>query len=81
MDELNRLRREIDELDDTLMELLEKRFNISKQIGYIKKKNTLDVTHPGREQAILNKASSFNNKDSIEAVYATIFKTSKLIQK
>jgi len=81
VDELNRLRSEIDAIDEAIMALLEKRFNISEQVGTLKKKNTLEVSHPGREQAILSKAASFNHKKSIEAVYETIFKQSKQIQK
>lgn len=81
MDELDTLRSEIDTLDKEIMDLLEKRFDISERVGTLKKQNTLNVSHLGRERSILDKATDYKHKNAIEDVYGTIFKNSKQIQK
>ena len=81
MDELEKLRTRIDQIDETLMDLLEQRFALSEEVGQLKKKSKLAVTHTSREQTILGKASHLTHKDAIQSIYKTIFTHSKAIQK
>lgn len=80
MDDLKILRTKIDFLDDQLMELLEKRFALSEEIGTLKAKQGVGITHKNREDAILFKANKFQSVSLIQAVYEEIFRQSKKIQ-
>ncbi|WP_025003230.1 bifunctional 3-deoxy-7-phosphoheptulonate synthase/chorismate mutase type II [Prevotella dentasini] len=53
--ELSRLRAQIDELDNNLMELLAKRFGICREIGSFKKEHNLTVLQSARYGEILEK--------------------------
>jgi chorismate mutase len=81
VDELTKLRNGIDHIDDAIMDLLEQRFTLSEEIGQLKKKTMLEVTHPNREKNILAKAENLNHNDAIRSIYKTIFTHSKSIQK
>ncbi|MEG1587505.1 MAG: bifunctional 3-deoxy-7-phosphoheptulonate synthase/chorismate mutase type II [Bacteroidales bacterium] len=52
---LNSLRRQIDELDDQLLELLAKRMRISSEIALFKKANNMPVLQSGRYDEIMTK--------------------------
>lgn len=52
---LTSLRRQIDELDDSLLELLAKRMRISGEIAKFKKENNMSVLQTGRYDEILTK--------------------------
>ncbi|NGX63055.1 MAG: hypothetical protein KR126chlam6_00461 [Candidatus Anoxychlamydiales bacterium] len=70
---LENLREEIDEIDDQIIDLLERRLNIAKDlIKY--KKNVTDIT---RENEILAKIES----EYIKNIYKTIFENSKKVQR
>ncbi|MFX1489832.1 MAG: chorismate mutase, partial [Promethearchaeota archaeon] len=56
-EELKRLREEIDQLDDKLVELLNKRGNIVIQIGKLKEKLKLKVFQPEREKEVIERLS------------------------
>ncbi len=71
------LRNEINAIDDKLIELFMKRFNLSQQIGEIKKQNSLNVSDPAREKAILNKIPSSPYQSSLIKIYKTVFLESK----
>ena len=70
---LENLREEIDEIDAQIIDLLERRLNISKEIISFKKQVT-DLT---RENEILAKIESEYIKD----IYKTIFENSKKVQR
>lgn len=53
-EDLSDLRRQIDELDDQLLELLAKRMRISCEIGTFKKEHNMTVVQTGRYDEILN---------------------------
>jgi chorismate mutase/prephenate dehydratase len=53
VDELKRLREQIDRIDDRILELLTKRANLAIKIGKIKKKSLINAYVPEREKAIL----------------------------
>ena len=52
---LSELRRQIDELDNQLLELLAKRMRISREIGQYKKEHDMTVLQPTRYDEILSK--------------------------
>lgn len=70
---LEKIRSQINEIDDQIISLLEKRLKLAKETKKHKKK-TCDLN---RENEILNKINSKYIKD----IYKTIFKNSKQIQK
>ena len=51
---LAQLRRQIDQLDNDLLEILAKRMNISREIGEYKKKHNMPVVQPGRYGDIMS---------------------------
>ena len=64
MNELELLRKKIDEIDAKLCELFENRMEIAKAIGQYKKEHNLDVLDVSREEIVLNKAKErIKNKD------------------
>ena len=47
------LRRQIDQLDNELLEVLSKRMNVSREIGAFKKEHNMPVVQPGRYDDIM----------------------------
>jgi len=78
MDDLSKMRIEIDEIDNQLMRLLERRYQLSKIIGVHKKKNNVQVLDLKREHEILNHARSFS--EEIYHVFFKIIEESKKLQ-
>lgn len=74
--DLEQLRDEINNIDHQLMELLDKRFELVKQVGAYKKENKLPIVDNDRQKFILDKANNFNNGASIKKIYQQIFTTS-----
>lgn len=74
--DLEQLRDGINNIDHQLMELLDKRFELVKQIGAYKKENKLPIVDNDRQKFILEKANNFNNSSSIKKIYQQIFTTS-----
>ena len=81
MDELNNKRTEIDNIDQQLMLLLSKRFDLSIEIGDIKKQENIQVLDGNREQIILDKVSNFSHSPQIKEIYKTIMEQSKSLQR
>jgi chorismate mutase len=80
MDDLKQLRNQIDSIDQTLMELLDKRFDLSVRVGKVKKQTKTIVEHINREQEILKKTHDKTHIQSIQSVYESIFRESKALQ-
>lgn len=74
--DLEQLRDGINNIDHQLMELLDKRFELVKQVGAYKKENKLPIVDNDRQKFILEKANNFNNSSSIKKIYHQIFTTS-----
>lgn len=55
MDEINKLRIEIDKIDQGLLEFIIRRIDLVKQIGLIKKSEGIKVVDEAREREIFNK--------------------------
>ena len=83
MSELDKLRSEINDIDNNIMDLLVKRMSISKKIGEYKKNNNIKVFDPSREKLLLERLISCNKleEDFIKDLWDTIMKYSKGIQK
>lgn len=81
MDSIAALRKEIDALDQDIMNKLDKRFDLSVKIGQLKQLENKAVFDSNREQLILDKASSLSHFPQIQEVYRTIMTQSKSIQR
>ena len=80
---INQLRDEIDSLDDKIVELLEKRSLISKNIGEIKQSTGKEVLDSQREKDIIDRLAlktKIFNKVSLHLIFKNIFKISRKIQ-
>jgi chorismate mutase/prephenate dehydratase len=81
---LEDLRNQIDSLDSQLLELLNKRMSVVKQVGDLKKANNALIYRPEREKAILDRLHSINsgllNKAAIDAIFLEIFAVARNIE-
>ena len=82
---INLLRKNIDELDDQMIDLVVQRLAIAKEIGDIKETNGIEVIDPYRESQIINRfaeklAGTLEKKD-ITAIFEPIYSISKRLQK
>lgn len=78
---LTALRKQIDELDNTLMELLTKRMRISREIAEYKKQHNMRVVQTGRYNEILDKRGAQGalcgmDADFVKKVYEAIHEES-----
>jgi chorismate mutase len=83
MNELNVLRKKVDELDHELLDVLKRRLMVSMEIGNFKKKNGLKIRDRKREGEILQdkvEKSSLNGK-FIQRLFKLILNESRRIQK
>ncbi len=79
------LRKKIDELDDHLLDLLNERARIVIEVGNIKKAGNLDFHSPGREREILERLTTRNKgpfpQDTLRAVYREILSSSLSLER
>ena len=85
IENINSLRKKIDELDDQMIDLVVQRLAIAKEIGDIKETNGIEVIDPNRESQIINRiteklAGTLEKKD-ITAIFDPIYSISKRLQK
>lgn len=66
---LNELRKEIDTIDEHMMELFKKRMAVSKNIGKIKKVMGLPIIDNAREEMILEKRKALLGNDELWPYY------------
>ena len=82
---IEKLRKEIDEVDQKLMNLLLKRFSITKKIGQVKTSNSIIIDDNDRENNIINhlsnKANNDLRKEDIADIFKLVFNISKNLQK
>lgn len=85
MNDLDKLREEIDEADEAVCVALKKRFAVVKKIGEYKKENGIRVLDKTRESAVFEHiARLFDEKDEKNAakeIYDAIVSASKYLQK
>ena len=77
---MNKIRRDIDKLDDKIFKLLKQRLSKAKKIGQLKKYMKVKVNDAEREQEILDKLNTDeykNYENPITEIYKEIFKQMK----
>lgn len=81
--DLSAIRAEIDEIDEQLVKLLEKRTQLACDVARYKKENNMEVFQQGREQFILDKVSDSvpdDLKSSMDIIFKTVMDLSKCRQ-
>jgi len=82
---LQELREKLDDVDNQLLELINKRMELVHQVGVVKAQSGGAIYRPEREKAIINRLTSLNkggrlNKKAIEALFLEIFAISRNIE-
>jgi chorismate mutase/prephenate dehydratase len=84
LSDLETLRKRVDQCDLEIVQALEKRFNIVKEIVQYKQENNLEIYQPSREVEVLEKVQSYLSKDEfseeLKEIYIKIMEMSKEIQ-
>lgn len=71
VDGINRMRQQIDELDNQLISLLAKRMKVCREIGAYKKEHNMTVLQSGRYNEILSKRGIQASMNGMSASFAT----------
>jgi len=81
---LDDFRKEIDQIDDQLLELLNQRMEVVKKVGDLKKEQKSIIYRPEREKSIIDRLSHKNegalNRSAIEAIFLEIFAISRNLE-
>ncbi|SFE48407.1 prephenate dehydratase [Spirosoma endophyticum] len=81
---LESLRNDIDSLDDQLLILLNKRMELVRQVGELKRSTNTVIYRPEREMQILDRLTAQNagllNRSAIEAIFLEIFAVSRNLE-
>ena len=79
------LRKKLDEIDEKMLNLLEKRMNIIKSVGKIKSKLNIPIEDTERENVIISRLSEHSGKNLSEnqliTIFRSVFQSSKIEQK
>lgn len=85
---LEELRKKIDELDDNILFLLNKRMKVVRQVGELKNSSNSSIYRPEREKAIIKRLSDLSfstngilKKPQIESIFLEIFATSRNLER
>jgi chorismate mutase len=81
MDDLVTLRKQLDEIDDELFSLLERRFTLSEKVKLVKGEHHINISDPSRENTIIDRIPQSSHNNEIQELYQLIFHLSKAIQK
>lgn len=80
--DIKELREQIDEIDSKIVALLDRRFEIVKNIGKEKARRGISIESAKRESEILSAISDkAANSVAVQNIYAYIFKESKQVQR
>ncbi len=79
---LEDIRKDIDQIDKQLVELILKRMDCSRRVAQYKKDNDLPVLDASREAAILDKVAEMGGEhgDAMRMIYSAIMEQSKALQ-
>jgi len=85
MQDIQKLRKRIDEIDENILRFLGERSEICRSIGLLKKENEIPITDATRENEVYsnirNKASDFGlDADQVEAIYRQIVNMCSSVQ-
>lgn len=76
MERLSELRDEIDNLDASLLELLNKRAAAAHEIGVLKKAGNMTIVDPEREREVIERLRNLNEgplgNEAVEKIYREI---------
>jgi len=78
---IEKLRNQINNLDDLIIDLLVARFKIAEAIGKIKKRDGFAIEAMGREAEIIERLSQKLDPELVKTIYNIIFAYSRTIQK
>ncbi|NLE05529.1 MAG: chorismate mutase [Crenarchaeota archaeon] len=86
MDDINQLRKKIDDIDKQLLELISHRVQVCRLIGALKKEQNLPISDPSREQEVYKQAKDNAlqaglNPIQIETIYREIVNMCSAVQK
>lgn len=83
-EELKKLRKQIDQIDETILELINKRALLAKEVGEIKKKNNLPIFVPSREKEIFERIEKLNkgplSNDTVKHIFREIISACRSIE-
>ena len=81
---IDELRKSIDEIDEKILNLINQRLLVGKEIGNIKRKNKERVTDKAREISILKRLKDINKgylrDDTLDYIFTQIISESREIQ-
>jgi chorismate mutase/prephenate dehydratase len=84
MEKLSKLREEIDLIDRKLLELLNKRAELARKVGEIKREKGIPFYVPGREAKILSKIEELNRgplaPESVRAIFREIISACRALE-
>jgi chorismate mutase/prephenate dehydratase len=84
VDELERLRKRIDEIDKEILELLNKRAHLAGEIGKVKRREGVPFHVPGREAKILSVLEELNTgplpPESVRAIFREIISACRALE-
>lgn len=85
MEEIEKLRSDLDEIDMEILRLLMRRTEIIKEIGLIKKQYDIPVVNRKREKKVYNNVKEFAlehelDSDQIKSIFKKIMQFSKKVQ-
>ena len=80
--ELEELRAKITETDNDIIEALELRMKLAKEVAEFKRENDMPIEDKAREKKIINdrKSQTSLNEQFVEDIFKLIFKESKRVQ-
>ena len=79
---IEQLRKQIDEIDNKILQLIEQRMKIAEDVAKCKNKNNMPITDSNRENEILEKlAGKTKYPGLVESVWKALISQSKSIQK
>ncbi len=79
--ELLQTRNKLDEIDRTLMSLLDKRADLVMVVGEIKLRENIPILNKAREDEIISKVHGFKNSEYVSHIYIKIIEESKKLEK
>jgi chorismate mutase/prephenate dehydratase len=86
--DLNELRSQIDNIDNEILRLLNKRMEIVKKVGEVKNSSNAPIYRPEREKEIIERLTALSKKENgilqkehIEAIFLEIFAISRMLER
>ncbi len=83
MNEIDKFRKQIDNIDEKILDLLNMRGEIVKKIGLYKKNNNIEIYQPARENEVIDKLKSLTKvlkPNNIESIWKEIMGACKVLE-